>query len=480
MKSRLKGRVQVAIREGDRVVHRFPWQNNLILDQGLDYVASTLYNQLFNACAAGTGTQATKADPGTTATVSGTALTAAIACFSNADLAANVVFDTGQIAKIIGYVSPTQVTLNKSLTISTATHFVIEFVNQGALGAEVKRTVTYLTTPGACTSTVTPATITLQRTFLFTPESAAITYTELGFSPQSAGGANLFSRVLLANAVSLSGPSDQLPNGQQLQVTYQLEINFDYGQGSGTYFPGNTPVTIGLANLPISYSIWAYASSPSQLNQLAVTVTGTMPVNPGNTLVLAGCSYAPYNGTWEVLDYITFTDGTHGPSTTISLKVTWVTGQTPSGGTLNVDMNGWFFRSCQGIFLVNAYGQSAAPSPTPDAFVGYDEPSVAGQIWISTAGGALMGSNGVPFRIAAASSEIVLAPCLQSSYVSGSFNLTQSGTIAVDSNGLYMSSFGYGQPDATNQVNTYYFDQPHALSPLGTLQLNFLMSWARD
>jgi hypothetical protein len=266
-----------------------------------------------------------------------------------------------------------------------------------------------------------------------------------------------------------------------LQVTYQLQINFDYGQGPGVispYFP-NTPLAISISNLPISYSIWQYLSSATQLNQLAVTVSGTMPVIPGSTLVLAGSSYAPYNGTWKVLDWSTFTDSTHGPSTTVSLQLTFVSSASPTGGTLNVDMNGWFFRGNQGIFLVNPYGQSAAPSPTADIFVGYDEPSVAGQIWLSTAGGVSMGTNGSPTRIPAPTEQIFVAPCLPSSYVSGSFNLTQSGTIAMDQTGLYMLSFGYGAPDTTNQIDTYYFDQPHALAPLGTLQLTFSMSWAR-
>lgn len=480
--AQLKGRVQVAIREGDKLVQVRPWQDNLILDQGLDYVASTLYNQLFAACAVGTGTQLTIRDPQTTATVAGTALTAATASFSSADVAANVVFDTGQVAKITAYVSPTQVTLHTSLTIATGTHFVVQYVNQAVLGSEVKRTTNYLTTPGACGANVALGSIVLYRTFVFTPESVGITYTELGFSPQSVGGANLFSRVLLTNPITLAGPSDELPNGQQLQVTYQLTINFDYGQGPGVvspYFP-NTAVNVSITSLPLSYSIWQYITSATQLNQLSVTVSGTMPVNPGATLVLAGCSYAPYNGTWEVLDWQTFTDTTHGPSTTISLGVPFASSATPTGGNLNVDMNGWVFRACQGIFLVNEYGQSSTPIPAADPFVGYDEPSIAGQIWVATAGAPSMGTNGNPARLPNQSGEIVIAPCLASSYVSGSFALTQSGTIAIDQNGFYMLSFGYGFPDTTNQIETYYFDQPHNLAPLGTLQLSFSMSWARQ
>lgn len=495
MNARLKGRVQVAVMEGEKCVRSYPWQDNLILDQGLDYVASTLYNRLFAACCAGTGTQATQRDPGTTATVSGTALTAATACFSTGDLAANVVFDTGQIAKIVGYTSPTQVTLATSLTISTATHFLVYYVNQAVLGNEVKRTVSYLTTPGACGSIVTNGVIQLYRTFLFTPEAAAITYSELGFSPQNVGGANLFSRIVLAQPIPLQGPTDELPNGQQLQVRYELDIKFDFGQGPGNYFPGTTTAPSPIANLPIQYSIWQYATSSTQTGQLAVTVSGTMPVNVGGTVALVDTAVPggqhDYNGTWTILDATSFTDSTHGPSTTVSLSAAWAGAS--AGGTLNVDMNGFYFRACQAIYLVNANGQSAAPSPTAEGFIGYDEPSlgsgsvlnpegqpVYGQIWISTAPANAMGSNGIPARIPVPANQVIAASCLPSAYVAGSFKLTQSGTIAVGQTVFAMSSFGYGAPDSTNQVYTFCYDQPHALSPGGTLQLTFSMSWARQ
>lgn len=488
MKAQLKGRIQVAVRAGDKVLLTQPWQNNLILDQGLDYVASTLYNQLFAACAVGTSSDPTERDPGTTATVSGTALTSTAAAFSNADLDANVVFDTGQIAKILGYTSPTQVILATSLSITTATHFVVSYVGQAILGNEVKRTVEYLTTPGACGSIVTNESITLYRTFLFTPEAIAITYTELGLSPRNVAGANLFSRIVLAKPVALSGPSDEVPNGQQLQVKYELQINFDYGQGPGIFFTGNTKMTsIPISNLPISYSIWQYQTSPTQTGQLAVTVSGTMPVIPGGIVTLTdpgGVGYN-YSGNWTVLDSSTFTDPTNGPSTILSLSAAWQ--GAASGGTLNVDMGGYYFRACQGIFLVDQYGNSAAPSPTPNYFIGYDEPSIGsqpapappGQIWISTAGPGAMGSNGVPFQIPVPPNEILTVTCVPNTYAAGSFKQTQNGTIAIDQNGFTLLSFGFGAPDATNQVASYYFDQAHALSPLGALQLSFSMSWAR-
>jgi hypothetical protein len=45
----ISGRVKLAVRQGDQVVRSYPWQENLILDQGKDMIATTLFNQLFAA-----------------------------------------------------------------------------------------------------------------------------------------------------------------------------------------------------------------------------------------------------------------------------------------------------------------------------------------------------------------------------------------------------------------------------------------------
>jgi hypothetical protein len=74
----LGGRVRVAVIDAatKRVLRKGKWQKNLILDQGMDMIATTLFNQLFTACAAGTGTAPTDVNLGATATVSGTTITA--------------------------------------------------------------------------------------------------------------------------------------------------------------------------------------------------------------------------------------------------------------------------------------------------------------------------------------------------------------------------------------------------------------------
>lgn len=74
-----KGRVQVHVvnRKGD-VIKSMPWQDNLILDQGMDYYATNTWANLMNYCVAGTGTTPTRdlldgtaAQSGTTVTLTG-------------------------------------------------------------------------------------------------------------------------------------------------------------------------------------------------------------------------------------------------------------------------------------------------------------------------------------------------------------------------------------------------------------------------
>jgi hypothetical protein len=473
---RLEGRLQVAIREGNRVVKKFPWQKNLLLDQGLDKIATMPFNEVFANCCAGTGSNPTGRDPHATATISGQNLTASAAVFTTSDLDTDVVFSTGQrfkIQSLTGAAPTAQVTTFQSGTIATATPFTLQYTNQSILAGEVVRTSQCLQSPGANSSTVLAAGISLQRTFLFPFEADPITYTEIGFSDQPLAGANLFSRIALATPISLSGPSAEIPSGQQLQVTYQLTINFDYGQGPGVFFPGRTAVTIPVTNLPVQYSIWQYAASTSQPNNvLAITVQGACPALIGESVTIAGSSVTAYNGSWEVLDSIQLTDNTHGISTVLSLNLGYTT--TATGGTLTIPLTGAFFRGNQGIYLVNSGGLSTAPSPTADPFNAYGEPSVAGDVWASPL--IAQGNNGAPAALDPGGVYSALSQ-LQP-YTAGSFHLDRIGNVQIGSPPIVIS-FGYGYPDQTNQIQTWVWDQPHALVLNSSLSFTFRMSWSR-
>lgn len=477
LRTTLKGRIRVAVRQGERIVKDYGWQDNLILDQGLDKIATMAFNNVFVACCCGTGSNPTGRDPQTTATVSGTTLTAAVATFSTSDLDTDCVFASlGQRFKIEAYTDPQHVTLFKSGNIPTATPFTLEYTNQAILAGESKRTTEYLTTPGACGYLINPGDIVLWRTFLFSPETTEVTYTELGFSDSSVAGPNLFSRVVLATPISLVGPQAALPSGQQLQVTYQLTIGIDYGQGAGKFFSGRTAGTIAVTNLPIQFNIWEYEASPADPTKLGVAMAGNVPALVGGNVVIAGSQGGKYDGTWEVLGTAQTTDPTQGLSTVLSLNTAWSTDVT-TRGTLTTPLTGAFFRANPGIFLIGTIGQQIVPPGTPDFFQGLGEPSIGGQAWASNVGGPqLTGGNNSPSRIDPAVLSTV--SCLLQPYAAGSFYLDRVADIIIG-NDPNVFSFGYGIPDLTNQIETWVWDQPHALNIGSTLALTIRVSWGR-
>jgi hypothetical protein len=476
IKSTLKGRVRVAVRQDGRVVKDYGWQDNLILDQGLDKIATMPFNQAFVACCCGTGSNPTGRNPNTTATISGTALTAAAATFSVADLDADCVFASlGLRFKIEAFTDAQHVTLFTSGSVPTATPFTIEYTNQAILEGEAKRTTTYLVTPGACGYLLNPGNIVLWRTYLFIPEETEVTYTELGFSDSSAAGPNLFSRVVLATPVSLIGPTAALPSGQQLQVTYQITIGIDYGNGPGNFFSGRTPTTLTVTNLPIQFSIWQYANSTTLPGNLAITMAGNVPAIVGESIIVAGASVAGYNGTWTILDSTQITDTTHGQSTTLSLAVPWSAAAT--GGSATIPLSGQFFRGNQGLWLIGTIGQQIPPPTAPDFFWAYGEPSNAGEAWASSIGGTeITGGNGAPSRIDP--DFLSTVDCVLQPYSPGSFYLDRIANIVI-SNSPNVFAFGYGIADLTNQIETWTWNQPHALLIGSTLALTIRVSWGR-
>jgi hypothetical protein len=141
-------------------------------------------------------------------------------------------------------------------------------------------------------------------------------------------------------------------------------------------------------------------------------------------------------------------------------------------------MTGMFFRGNLGIYLVNQFGQSAAP-PSDDTFLGVGEPSIVGRIWCSSLGPAYMGTNGAPTYLDPTTVDVAdVAPAPV--YNNGDYYLDQIADIVIGNSQLNVNSFGYGNPDRTNQIITYCWDQPHALLPGSSLQLTFRMSWNRS
>lgn len=198
-----------------KVVFETPFNHNLILENGMNAIASNPICNLFTWCAIGSGTTPTEDDSGAiTVTISGTAATAGTAFFGSGDVGKLLRCDTGEKAVISAFIDSTHVTLATSLTVASPTLFTMYRIAQNALATEVVRSANYLTGTGNCGTTVTGGVLTHQRTFDFPIEVSDQTYNEVGFSSTNTPGANLNTRGIFAGA-----PVSVL-TGQQLRVIY--------------------------------------------------------------------------------------------------------------------------------------------------------------------------------------------------------------------------------------------------------------------
>lgn len=200
-----------------------PRKKNLILDAGLDRVATEKWQDCIRYAAAGSDATPTRRDSGAvTVSRAGTTLTASAGWFVPADVGRLFKFNTGQEVKISAYTSATQVTTTTSGVIA-ASAGTMWSVNQTGLLAEIVRTNIYGTAGGDNSVTLEggAGTITQRRTFVFAPETALVTYREVGWSPDGVAGANLFGRDVLP------GAGLTLVAGQQLKIVLDLVLTVE-------------------------------------------------------------------------------------------------------------------------------------------------------------------------------------------------------------------------------------------------------------
>ncbi len=217
-----RGRAKLQVLNPDRSVAREMTANNLILNQGIDSVATTKWCDTFLYCCAGSGSTPTSDSGGaTTAAQSGTALTLTGGSFTFT----NTFTDGGKIirwvgaqqARIVTVTDGTHAVVDVSQTVSGAA-FTMYRTNQTGLVAEIVRTNNYVTGAGNCGTTLTGGNVFAHvRTWDFPTEVGNVTYNEVGFSNASGAGANLFSRIILGAPLPLVA-------GQTLRVIYTLQI----------------------------------------------------------------------------------------------------------------------------------------------------------------------------------------------------------------------------------------------------------------
>lgn len=343
------GRVRIEVLQDGEVIQTYPWQNNLILDQGLNNVATARWRDQIAYCCAGTGTTPTKDVPVGTYDQSGTTVTRQTGSvdFIAGDVGKLLRFSTGEEAYITALLGVTQVTVSISRTVA-ATSIILYRVAQTGLAAESERVNTYpaYSDPDTSHSQTTivnagAGTVTLRRTYDFAVRGSNINYTEVGISPSSGAGNNLFSRILLTGAVTVL-------TGQSLRVRYELTLKHTYAVSrpsgvamsiTGWPRPYNiSSITSTVSNFTVTLAESHHFLAGGKINIngalppiKAITAASSTPTeftitsaahgySGGQSIVIAGVTPSGYNGTWTIAsvttDTITVTSAVNpGPGT---------------------------------------------------------------------------------------------------------------------------------------------------------------------
>ena len=292
-----------------RVVKEYPRQKNLILNQGMDAVASNTWAKCMEYCSAGIGVTPTSDDSSpTTATQVGNTVTLSGGSFVFTDTLTDagkvIKWDTNEEAQIVTVTNPTTVVVNNSQSVS-AGDFVVYRTNQTQLSNQLKRTSAVLAGSPYTGTTLTSNVYKLRRTFDFTAEVGTVNYTEIGLGWHTSTPTAIFSRILLAVPVPVT-------SGQQLRVTYELQLTLTPNAPvSKTAVIGGWPVApalttdgvecvqyVGMASVQTNgqtsggYDNGLTANEPSGGGSVFVSDTATAPTSFGSSVSRAGTGEA--------------------------------------------------------------------------------------------------------------------------------------------------------------------------------------------
>lgn len=273
-----KAQVKVINGKSGRVLREYPEQRNLILNNGMDMVATTAFVDCFSRAVLGTGTTPTVDDSGLTqASQTGTTVTISGGAFNFTSTAVDagkmIKWDSGAEARIVTVTSVTVAEVANSATVASG-EFRVYRTNQSGLASESKRSSTYLTGSANCGSVWTGASVAHKRTYDFTSEVGSVTYNEIGFSNTSSAGNNLFSRILLAAGVSLVA-------GQAVRLVYTLTMVLS---PSTATVVGTSPITG-----------WATATGVTQLQwRFIQNITSSGTIGTGDEFNSSCCEPSSY------------------------------------------------------------------------------------------------------------------------------------------------------------------------------------------
>jgi len=369
----LSGKYKIyAIDKNNNIVKEYPWQKNLILNQGMEAVPTHLYATLMDYAAAGNGTRNNSiisADssgsvfattffliPGIlSGSIQG--LTGSYGGYNNvAEIGDMIQFSDASEVRITA-VSNLSASITPSTIINTQS-FVIWKTSQQGLQSEVHRvgSANYFVGTGYCGTTIVSNVTQNRRTWDFNYETSSISFTEVGVGWAASGNGTIFSRILLPSSIFVD-------SAQKLRLTYELDIamyptastpgqaltSSIVGWGTGSTVHGyqtmgsvdiGTIDTNGIQSAPAGGSY--FACEPAGLPTLYVTSNTDMTGGPGASKAgngsgsfvqsLSEAAYIPLNftvyktGTFSVSQINRNDLRTLGIGNTVSYNPPWVPG----------------------------------------------------------------------------------------------------------------------------------------------------------
>jgi hypothetical protein len=206
---KLRVNVKATVMKGDKVVREYPIQHNLILDSGLEALATQYTSDCFKTACVGNGITPTERSVGSVSATGGTATSAGT--FLASDIGKLLYFPSAGIqTKITGFTSTVEVTIADT-TVIDAEVATIYNVDQTQLASYVVGSETYRTADpgdnGWDETVVYEASQDIRRwrTIQFPTEVATITYTEGGWTWEDVAVTNptLFGRIVFATPIQV-------------------------------------------------------------------------------------------------------------------------------------------------------------------------------------------------------------------------------------------------------------------------------------
>lgn len=221
MKTAIQGKAKLRVidRESGSVIHETQWQKNLVLDVGLNTLASGQSNfaAFFTGCKVGSSNTPNVIGSGAvTFTQVGTTITASGSFFTSAMTGAILKYGTGSsgIEQYITFVNATTATTTTSNS-AVAEVGTVYIVQATGLTSYFLVTTAVQTGSGNNGTTISGNQITSKRTFNFANQGSTYNVNEVGYSVDGSNNATVNGRIVLTSTVTVT-PT------QFLQIVLQL------------------------------------------------------------------------------------------------------------------------------------------------------------------------------------------------------------------------------------------------------------------